>query len=93
MQEFIEDKHETLHVLSPVLATQNDDNQAISCDAQSEDKGVDYGQEDPLKVSGHPMLPVARLLQFHPQFTRTRTRARTRIIEVIVKDDVLETHT
>lgn len=58
--------------LSPALAAQHEDDQAVSGDAQGEDEGVDHRQEDLLEVSGHHVLHVTRLLQIR-QVTGTRT--------------------
>lgn len=75
-------------VLSPALAAQHDDDQAVSSDAQDEDEGVDHGREDLLEVSGHHVLHITGLLEIHPQVTRTRTRAG---VIVVVEENMLQT--
>lgn len=78
-------------ILSPALAAQHYDDQAVSGDAQGEDERVDHRQEHLLQVSSHYVLHLTGLLEFHPEVSRTRTRTRACVIVVVIQDDVLET--
>lgn len=69
-------------ILSPALAAQDYDNQAVSGDAQNEDKGINDRQEDLLKLSSHHMLHTTGLLQILSKVPRARARARACVIEV-----------
>lgn len=64
----------------PALTAQHHHHQAVPCDAQDEDEGVDHRQEDLLKLSCHQVLHTTGLLQIHTHFPRTQTRTRARII-------------
>lgn len=68
--------------VSPALAAQHHHHQPVPSDAQGEDECIDHRQKDPLKLCGHDVLHIARLLQVHAQVTRTGTRARAGVVEV-----------